>query len=263
MMKKLILLYGIFLYSYFNCQIGIGTNVIDSNIILQINSSPDHNQDYKGGVLFPRVSLSSTKIFEPITGDRITGLMVYNIATSGSDSTAVFPGYYYWDDVEKSWTRMVQKSAHDTAMFSNQNSSSNINTKDAIYADIFSNIRFNNNPSLYQKVNSTTLRITEVGYYKVILNLDLASSGGGDNFGVEIVVNDSFDIVSDNMYIPGRWNNESGDEKDFPNGRSFVIYVPINVANHTLKVRTYQIDKNTDVKFKNANSSTISIEKIR
>ncbi|RZK65112.1 MAG: hypothetical protein EOO85_28765 [Pedobacter sp.] len=107
------------------------------------------------------------------------------------------------------------------------------------------------------------MKINDIGYYKVILNLDLASSGGGDNFGIEIVVNSSDNVVSDNIYVPGRWDDEGGAETNFPNGKSYIIYVPINVSGYTLKVKSYEIDPSTDVRFKNANTSTISIEKIR
>lgn len=244
-------------------QVGIGTKNVDANIILQIESQPNPGQAYYGGLLIPRISLSSTTTFSPLTGTATTGLIIYNTATAGSGTTAVTPGFYFWDNTNLLWQKITQKLSNETALFSNQDNTTDINAGNGIYADLFANVRFNNNTALYEKINATTLRINEIGYYKVILNLDLASSGGADNFGVEIVVNNSDNIVSDNIYVPGRWDNEDGEEDNFPNGRSYVIYVPINVAGYTLRVRTYEIDPSTDVRFKNVNTSTISIEKIR
>ena len=244
-------------------QVGIGTEVTDPNIILQVESTPLKGTSYNGGLLFPRLSLSSTVVFAPATGTPATGLMIYNTATNGAGETAVIPGFYYWDNTDSNWHRMAQKNASATSMFSNQDTKTDINSGSGIYADLFANVRFNNNTSLYEKVNNSTLRINETGYYKVILNLDLASDGGADNFGIEVVVNNTDDIVSDNIYIPGRWDSEGGEEAYFPNGRSFIIYVPINVAGHTLRVKTYELDPGTDVYFKNPDTSTISIEKIR
>jgi len=254
MKKFTILILPLMLCNILFGQLSIGTNSIENGIIFKTES-----QDK--GVLFPRIKLTDTKIFEPITGTKVNGLIVYNTNTNGTNETKVTPGLYYWDVNE--WKKMAVNKRNETALFSNQNTTVDINSGSGIFADLFANTRFNNNTNLYQVVNQTTLRINEVGYYKVILNLDLSSSGGADNFGIEIVVNDTDNIVSDNMYIPGRWDSEGGDETKFPNGKSFIIYVPVNIAGHTIRVRTYELDPGTDVFFKNPNTSTISIEKIR
>jgi hypothetical protein len=231
-------------------QVGIGTTTIQPGIMLQVEST-------NKGVLLPNVNLTSTTVFSPVTGTQTNGLMVYNTNTAGSGSTAVTPGYYYWDGPNSVWIKMQQKNANETALFSNQNTSTNINSGAGVYTDLFANVRFNNNNSLYEKVDNTTLKINETGYYKVMLNLDLFSQGNRDNFGIEILVNNQENIVSENLYVPGRAISSQ------PNSRAYVMYVPINVAGYTLRVRSYEIDPNTDVYFRNANSSTISIEKIR
>ncbi|WAC03189.1 hypothetical protein N7U66_06260 [Lacinutrix neustonica] len=72
-------------------QVAIGTSNIQNGVALQIES------DSKG-LLIPRVSLQAKNSESPITPSPIaTGLMVYNIATSGNDSNAVIPGFYYWN----------------------------------------------------------------------------------------------------------------------------------------------------------------------
>jgi hypothetical protein len=246
-----------------SAQVAFGTDKADTNLILKINSKPAPTSMVFGGILFPRVALSSASNFAPVTGTPANGLMVYNINTSGSDKTRVFPGLYYWSTTDSQWHRAAQNNSNETALFANQNTTTDLNSEDGIFADIFANVRFNNNTTLYEKVNATTLKINETGVYKVILNLDLQSSGGADNFGIELVVNGAEDIVSENIYVPGRWDSEDGKESNFPNGRSFLLYVPINTAGHTIRLRTYAIDPNTDVRFKNSNTSTISLEKIR
>lgn len=263
-MKKMIFILAmtvpIFLKS--NAQTGIGTKNINPDIILQIESSPSPSSDYYGGLLLPRVELISRDIFLPITGNSQIGLIVYNLSTSGIGQNAVYPGFYFWNS-NSNWQRVEQRKSGATAQFSNQNSTTNLNNEDGTYADIFANQRFNNDPSLFERINNTTLSINEVGYYKIILNLDLASDGGADNFGIELIVNGQRNIISENIYIPGRWDSESGEEEDFPNGRSYILYVPINSPGHRIRMITYEIDPNTDVFFKNANTSTFSIEKLR
>ncbi|GAA5102309.1 hypothetical protein GCM10023210_43190 [Chryseobacterium ginsengisoli] len=251
-MKKIHFILPLFfiLSSKTKAQVGIGIQTVQPGVMLQVESP-------NKGVLLPNVSLTSTILFSPVTGNATNGLIVYNINTSGSGNTAVTPGFYYWDGPNSVWTKVQQKNANETALFSNQNTTTNINSGAGVYTDLFANVRFNNNSTLYQKVDNTTLKINETGYYKVMLNLDLFSQGNRDNFGIEILVNNQENIVSENLYIPGRAVS------DQPNSRAYVVYVPINVAGYTLRVRSYEIDPNTDVYFRNPNSSTISIEKIR
>jgi len=48
------------------------------------------------GLLIPRVALTTTTAFAPVTGTAVTSLLVYNTATAGTSPTNVTPGYYYW-----------------------------------------------------------------------------------------------------------------------------------------------------------------------
>ncbi|WP_027379305.1 hypothetical protein [Chryseobacterium daeguense] len=251
-MRKFYFVFPLLVNIFFNisAQIGIGTPTIQPGIVLQVDSN-------NKGVSLPNVSLTSTSVFAPVTGTPVTGLTVYNTTIAGAGTTAVSPGLYYWDNSIPAWVKVQQRNASETALFSNQNTTSNINSGSGVMTDLFANVRFNNNPALYQKVDNSTLKINETGYYKLILNLDLFSNGNRDNFGIEILVNNLENIVTDNLYVPGRAISAQ------PNSRAFVVYVPINVAGYTLRVRSYEIDPNTDVYFRNANTSTISIEKIR
>lgn len=57
------------------------------------------------GILIPRVALTTTAAFAPVTGTATTSLLVYNTATAGVSPTNVTPGYYYWDGAQ--WVRMA------------------------------------------------------------------------------------------------------------------------------------------------------------
>lgn len=57
------------------------------------------------GVLIPRVALTTTGAFAPVTGVATTSLLVYNTATAGIFPTHVTPGYYYWDGAK--WVRLM------------------------------------------------------------------------------------------------------------------------------------------------------------
>jgi len=57
------------------------------------------------GILIPRVALTTTAAFAPVTGTATTSLLVYNSATAGVSPTNVTPGYYYWNGT--AWVRLV------------------------------------------------------------------------------------------------------------------------------------------------------------
>jgi len=57
------------------------------------------------GILIPRVALTTTTAFAPVTGTATTSLLVYNTASAGTFPTNVTPGYYYWNGTV--WVRLV------------------------------------------------------------------------------------------------------------------------------------------------------------
>lgn len=79
----LILFFLISTISY--SQVGIGTTNPNSNALLDVDSSI-----YTGGILLPRLGLSSTASFAPLSA-HVAGMIVYNTATAGD----VTPGFYY------------------------------------------------------------------------------------------------------------------------------------------------------------------------
>ncbi len=73
-------------------QTGIGTTTPNASAKLEVASTDK-------GFLPPRVALTATNAFSPITGTAASaaGLLVYNTATAGSTPNNVVPGYYYWN----------------------------------------------------------------------------------------------------------------------------------------------------------------------
>ncbi len=91
-MNKKITLFAAFLAIIFInqnsfSQVGIGTTNPNSNSLLDIDATVSI-----GGLLLPRLALSNTTNFSPLTAN-VAGMFVYNTATTGD----VTPGLYYND----------------------------------------------------------------------------------------------------------------------------------------------------------------------
>jgi hypothetical protein len=91
-MKKL-LFFLLLIVFYSEAQTGIGTTTPNASAKLDIFA------DNKG-FLPPRVALTATNVFAPVTGlsgstalATAAGLLVYNTTSNGN----VLPGYYYWN----------------------------------------------------------------------------------------------------------------------------------------------------------------------
>ena len=104
-MKYFLLFIGLILSMQVIAQTGIGTPTPNASAKLDVFS------DTKG-FLPPRVALTSTNSFSPITGlsdasSLLTaaGLLIYNTATAGTAPNNVTPGFYYWNGT--SWIRLI------------------------------------------------------------------------------------------------------------------------------------------------------------
>jgi hypothetical protein len=84
----------IILLSYFSttAQTGIGTTTPNASARLEVAATDK-------GFLPPRVALTASNAFAPITGTSASaaGLLIYNTATAGTAPNNVVPGYYYWN----------------------------------------------------------------------------------------------------------------------------------------------------------------------
>jgi hypothetical protein len=97
-MKKILFILSILLFaSFVEAQTGIGTTTPNAAAKLDVNSTDK-------GFLPPRVALTATNAFAPVTGltgatplATAAGLLIYNTATAGTAPNNVVPGYYYWN----------------------------------------------------------------------------------------------------------------------------------------------------------------------
>jgi hypothetical protein len=83
-------------------QVGIGTTNPNPNALLDIDAT-----NTPGGLLLPRVGLTGTNSFAPLTAN-IEGMVIYNTATAGVAPNNVTPGYYYNDGSQ--WVRIAAAS---------------------------------------------------------------------------------------------------------------------------------------------------------
>jgi len=81
-----------------SAKIGAGSTNIDSNAVLELNST-------NKGLLLPRLALVATDNASPMTGTITGGMTIYNTATSGTGATGVTPGFYYWNN--SLWIRIA------------------------------------------------------------------------------------------------------------------------------------------------------------
>ena len=109
-MKKMTFLAALLGVTQFsNAQVGIGTATPADAVQLEISAT-------NKGVLIPRVGLTNTTTFSPITGTAVESLLVYNMATAAD----VTPGFYYWVPVNGTvaahWERIVNQTQLDEAI---------------------------------------------------------------------------------------------------------------------------------------------------
>lgn len=109
--RKLILLFVLLFSVYGNAQIGIGTTTPNSNALLDIDATT-----VKGGVLMPRIALTSTTSAFPLV-NHVAGMTLYNTATT-TGANRVSPGYYYNNGVQ--WLRLITEADVDTKAWSTE-----------------------------------------------------------------------------------------------------------------------------------------------
>src|SRR5437762_12584790 len=121
MKKKLLISSALFMASWQfasaqNVGINPGGSTPNSSSILDLNTGNTYTNPNGRGLLIPNVALTSTAAQNPVTSPA-TSLLVYNTATASSGSTAVFPGYYYWDGAK--WVAIGGNGGKDWALLGN------------------------------------------------------------------------------------------------------------------------------------------------
>lgn len=102
-------------------QTGIGTTTPNASAKLDVSSTTQ-------GFLPPRVALTATNTFTPLTGLSGTtalataaGLIVYNTNTAGTAPNNVVPGYYFWNGT--AWANFIASNT-SIGLTNDQNSTS-------------------------------------------------------------------------------------------------------------------------------------------
>ena len=85
-------------------QVKIGDNpeTINTSAILELEKTDM-------GLLIPRVNLANAQDTETIPG-AANSLLIYNENYGGEGNDEVSPGFYYWDDYNGRWVRLLTGS---------------------------------------------------------------------------------------------------------------------------------------------------------
>ncbi len=134
-------------------QVGIGTDIVEPNAILQIEST---NQ----GLLLPQISLTSSTDVITITNPE-ESLLVFNTNTLND----VYPGYYYWDGA--AWARFTTDEKPSIKYINTSTQNVNANTN----LNLFGAIQWNSDTSYYEVLNVSNLKIKRPGVYNFDINV--------------------------------------------------------------------------------------------
>ena len=111
-MKKI---FFISLFTYLAVTISYAQNVaINADASLPNSSAMLDVKSTSKGMLIPRVALTGTADVTTVPSPA-TSLMVYNTTAAGTGTTAVVPGYYYWNG--SAWVRMVASTAATNTVY--------------------------------------------------------------------------------------------------------------------------------------------------
>tara|TARA_B110001454_G_scaffold217096_1_gene241658 strand:+ start:729 stop:1448 length:720 start_codon:yes stop_codon:yes gene_type:complete len=188
-MKKFIYIIFCFCFSTIRAQVGIGTTTPKSSAILDITST-------EKGVLVPRMDENDRN---NITSPE-KSLLIFNTTSNSFE-------YNSGNNSSKSWTSIKSYGNSPSVKYSSVASTDNINTATATNIKLFNSLNWNDNSSLYSKVDLREIEITEPGRYQVICNLYIKGTSTGSTrirTGNEIYLainNIQFGINSATSYI--------------------------------------------------------------
>ena len=228
-------------------QVAIGTTIIENGVQFKVESS-------NSGVLIPRIALTSRNVVAPVTATPPAGTLIYNTVTSGNFPYNVVPGFYYWDGLE--WRAIADTKINKTVKFRNNTTSINFSTAGGVYVDIFNTVDWNEETTLFQKINNTDLRITETGLYEVTCNLSLDCSNIERYLNLRLNING----VDTGENIRGIAPEDSGSNGTF--SVHFTQYLVIN-TNDVLRLRSYRDGSSATISFDANGTSSLVVKRIR
>ena len=150
-------------------QVGINTENVNESAMLHIESA-------NKGVLFPQFELRGVSDPYPFNANDIPErTIVFNAKDANTGSEEISKGYYVWKDGK--WKSPLLKDQKNVARFyANTSNSSfvfNGNVGSKVNVEAFNTAEFNTDPTLFELVSSTSLKINKSGTYIITTNLGL------------------------------------------------------------------------------------------
>lgn len=229
-------------------QVGIGTTVVENGVQFKVESN-------NSGVLLPRIALTSRNVVAPLAATPPEGTLIYNTSTAGTFPNNVVPGFYFWDGIV--WRSIADTKINKTAKFRNNTTTFNFSAASGDNADIFNTIDWNEEPTLFSKLDNTSLQITESGLYEITCNFYLSSSNVERYLLIRINVNGT-DV---NEPIKALAPEDSGSTNN-SFSVNFTQFVVLN-ANDVLRIRSYRDGSSATINFNGNQSSSIVVKRIR
>lgn len=245
----------LFLFQLSFAQVSIGKENIQDGLMLEISS------DNKG-VIIPAVSLQSRNSKAPLVGDLPTGSVIFNTSNFGSFPNETRKGFYWWNNENAQWFPMATSSENVSCQYANQDIS--IDYHGATYGvyqnmDLFANLVYTESFDIYQKLNNTSLKINFAGLYAITVNLDMyKGSSNNDPVGLSTRI-----MVNGNQR--GTVQFWRAQENEHELSHSFTEYLELNDGDvlSIQSARSTTSNHNRAIKFREAGSSNISIQRIR
>lgn len=256
-MKKTIYFLSVFFGSYFQShdvfgQVGIGTTTIENGVEFKVESTDS-------GVLIPRIALTARNVLAPVAATPPRGTLIFNTATSGTSPNNVVPGFYYWDTTV--WRSIGDTNINKTAKFRNNTTtldlSSDTGSGTGVFADIFNTNDWNEEPTLFEKLDNTRLRINQSGLYEITVNLFLRSDDIERYLNIRINVNG----VNVNEPIKAMAPKDSGSSNN-SFSTNFTHFVVLNAAD-VLRLNCIRDGSNATITFDSNQTSSIVIKRLR
>ena len=198
-------------------QVGIGTVSPAGGSQLDVTGSDK-------AVLIPRLDIDDLGSIDPVTGGSTESLLAYNT------NTTTGKGFYYWDGSK--WVKIKDQSDTSSGDFvavkyTSDSDSQDLSTNSFSRIEIFTDLAWNDDTSVFEVLNNKTIRITEAGRYRITANLSMLMD---DDLGLEVRINvDGADVGA--SYIASRVDND-----DTP--RSLYISETLQIdANDLLRIR--------------------------
>ncbi len=263
---KHILIFSIILLSIskLNGQVSIGSSTPRDAAILDVTSSTK-------GVLFPRVELTSLDSKLPLTGNVQNGTLVFNTKPNGTGANKVFTGFYEW--YNNKWKLPItESSTYKVAKFVNNPADQTVDwnpsaTTPFLNLSLFHGVEFNDDTSVFQKLNDTSLVILQTGTYAITTNIGFQLFPVNTlNSRIEMYIQYALNGVRVSSKVLTRVPQQDGATVD---GRFFynmTDYITVTTPGQILTIQTIRnnaSDVSQSIRYDSGVTSSIVLHKLR